>query len=157
LRGSIDPGSLRRGLAPALPAAALGMLGVYLALSPLGVWLHRLALTPERALCFAAATLGLLPFSLAVQLCLRRGPPVSAALCALAGRAVVLVVLAGGIGLGAVPFVLSFMLGPLFGILLLVEALAAGIYAASRNGVAIAWLDAASLALVLAAIMPVRI
>jgi hypothetical protein len=47
--------------------------------------------------------------------------------------------------------------GPLFAILIFVELLAASIYAVSRDRMAIAFIEAASLALVLSAIMPVRI
>ena len=59
--------------------------------------------------------------------------------------------------LGLLSGVLLLMLGPLLLILLLVELLAAGIYARSRNLLVIAAIDAASLALVLAAIMPIRV
>lgn len=157
LRREVAFSSLAGELARALPAAAVAMVGVYLMLMPLGVFLHRLALTPERMLAFALATAGLLPFSLAVALLLRRGPPLSAALHALAGRAVLLAVLLLGIRSGLLASVLAFIVGPLFAILLLVELLAASLYWVSYNRLVIAWVDAASLALVLAAIMPIRI
>jgi hypothetical protein len=102
-------------------------------------------------------TLVVLPFSLAAALLLRRGPPVSAGLYALAGKFVLLVVILIGIGTGMLASVLGFIVGPLFAILIFVELLAASIYAVSRDRMAIALIEAASLALVLSAIMPVRI
>jgi dienelactone hydrolase len=137
-RGELALGPLLRAMPAALPAAVVAMIGVQILLSPLAVVLHRLPLTPERTLVFLITTLVLFPFSLAVQLLLRRGPPLSAALFALAGRALVLIVLVMGIWLGVVTSVFAFIIGPLFGILLLVEILAASVYASSRNTTAIA-------------------
>jgi dienelactone hydrolase len=146
-----------RAIFRSLVGGAIGTIGVFLMLSPLGVFLHRLSLTPERFLAFGMGTLAVLPFSLAAALLLRRGPPVSAGLYALAGKFVLLVVILIGIGTGMLASVLGFIVGPLFAILIFVELLAASIYAVSRDRMAIALIEAASLALVLSAIMPVRI
>jgi hypothetical protein len=130
---------------------------LFVLLNPLGLFLHRLTLTPERMLAFVLATLSLLPFSLASALLLRRGPPVTATLYALAGRALVLLVLAADVWAGLLNGVVALLLGPLVLIFLLFELLAASIYATSRNLLAIAVIDAAWLALILAAVMPIRI
>jgi dienelactone hydrolase len=140
-----------------LLGAAIAMVAVYTLLQPFGSYLHRLTLTPERLAVFGLVTAGLLPFDLALQALLRRGPPLSAALYAAAGRLLVVLSLFAGVWLGALPPVVTLMLLPLLPFFLLVEMLAAGFYSASRNLLAIAAIDAAWLALIIAAIMPIRI
>src|SRR5262245_1123879 len=140
-----------------LPAAGLGLVAVFTLTQAFGVAVHRTTLSPERMAVFAMSAAGLLLFSLPFQLLLRRGPPLAAALTALAGRAVVALVLVAGVATGVLPFVLVLMLGPLCGVFALMEVVAAGIYAGSRNPLAIALLDAGWIAAVAAAIMPVRV
>ena len=155
-----EPGAVSRALrAPqrALPAAGLGLLAVFTLTQAFGVAVHRSTLSPERMVVFAMSAVGLSLFSLPFQLLLRRGPPLSAALSALAGRAVVLGVLLAGVATGVLPFVLVLMLPPLCGVFAALEVVAAGIYAGSRNPLAIALLEAGWLAAVAAAIMPVRL
>jgi len=146
-----------RDLLAALPAAAVGILGLYVLLLPVGAVLHRLALVPERAVVFALASLGLLPFSLAYQGLLRRGSPRRAALVCVAGRALVLGVLGLGEWLGLLSFVVVLMLPALAVAFLLFELLCAFVYATSRNVSVVASLDAAWLGLVFAATMPVSL
>ena len=59
--------------------------------------------------------------------------------------------------LGLLSGVVMFMLPALAAIAVFMEVFAASVYAASRNLVAIAVVDAAWLALVVAAIMPIRV
>jgi len=148
--------SLLRDPLRVLPAVAVGLLAIFSLTQAFSVVVHRSTLSPERMAVFAMAAAGLLLFSLAFQALLRRGPPLAAALSALAGRAVVVAVLLAGVATGVLPFVLVLMLGPLCGVFLGMELLAAGVYAGSRNLLAIALLDAGWLAMVAAAIMPVR-
>ena len=155
-----EPGAVSRALrAPqrALPAAGLGLLAVFTLTQAFGVAVHRSTLSPERMAVFAMSAAGLCLFSLPFQLLLRRGPPLAAALSALAGRAVVLGVLLAGVATGVLPFVLVLMLPPLCGVFVALEVVAAGVYAGSRNPLAIALLEAGWLAAVAAAIMPVRL
>jgi len=154
-RPALLEGLLERPLA-VLPGAAVGLIGLFLLTQPLAVALHRATLTPERTLVFAGATLGLLPFALAFNLLLRRGATASATGTALAGRLLILLVLFAGVKLHVLDAVLLFMLPTLAVVFLLFEALASALYAASRNLLAIALLDAAWLAFVTAAVMPVR-
>jgi dienelactone hydrolase len=140
-----------------LLGAALGTLGVYFLLQPGGVYLHRISLTPERMLVFGLVTLGFLPLALAMQALLRRGRPLSAGLYALAGRAVVVLVLIAGVQLGLIAPVVMLMIPALALVFLLVEIMASSFYLASRNLLAIALMDAAWLGLVVAAIMPIRL
>ena len=116
-----------------------------------------MTLTPERTAVFAAATLCLLPFSVAFQWLLRRGTPVRAALTSLLGRLLVLATLVLGVTTGLLSFVVVLMLPALVLVFVLFELLAGSIYAASRNLAVIAAIDAAWLALIVAAIMPIRI
>ena len=94
--------------------------------------------------------------ALAFQQLLRRGSTLRATLSGLAGRFVVVLVLVAGGLTGLVSGVVLFMLPALALVMLLTEVLAASLYATSHNRVAIALVDAAWLALVVAAIMPIR-
>ena len=140
-----------------LLAAGVGLLAVFAMTAPFGVVVHRATLTPERLVVFAMCAAGFFPFSLAFACLLRRGTPLGAALFALAGRALVVALLVAGVALGVLPFVLVLMLAPLCGVFAMLELLAAFAYARSRNLLAIALLDAAWLAAVTAALMPVRL
>jgi len=140
-----------------LLGAALGLVGIYVLLQPSGTYLHRIALTPERMGVFVLATLGFLPFELAMQTLLRRGRPLSAALYAAGGRVLILLVMIAGIAAGVLPFAVMLMLPALVIVFVLVEVMDASIYLASRNLLAIAAIDAAWIALIVAAIMPVRV
>jgi len=139
-----------------LLGAALGVIGVYVLLQPFSVFFHRLGLTPERMLVFVLVGLAFLPLELALQMLLRRGPPLSAALYAAAGRVLVLVVMFAGVLAGLLPPVVMLMLPALAIIFVLIEVLDASLYLASRNLLAIALLDAGWIALIVAAIMPIR-
>jgi len=154
-RPALLEGLLERPLA-VLPGVAVGLVGLFLLMQPIAVVIHRATLTPERTLVFGAATLGLLPLTLAFNLLLRRGTTASATLTALAGRVLVLLVLFAGVKAGVLDVVLLFMLPTLAAVYLLFEVLASALYATSRNLLAIALLDAAWLAFVTAAVMPVR-
>ncbi len=144
-------------LLPTLAGAAVGTIGVFTMMRVCEPVMHRLTLTPERSLVFVMATLGLLPLALAFNLLLRRGATPSATLTALAGRILVLLVLFAGVKAGILSMVVLFMLPALAFVCLQFEVLAAAIYAGSRNLLALSLIDAAWLAMVTAAIMPIRI
>lgn len=157
LRGRVSAGSwLHDGLRALFPAA-VATISIYLLLQPLGVVVHRLTLTPERVAVFFLSWLGFLPFASACALLLRRGPLASATAAAVAGRVLVLVALVVGVLAGVLSPVVLLMLPALLLVFVLFEILAASIYAASHSRVVIALVDAALLALVIAAAMPVRI
>jgi dienelactone hydrolase len=140
-----------------LLGAALGTIGIYVLLQPIGSFLHRLSLTPERMAVFALVTLGFLPLALAMQALLRRGRPLSAGLYSAAGRVVVLLVLVAGVAAGAIAPVVMLMIPALALVFVLVEIMASSFYLASRNLLAIGLIDAAWLGLIVAAIMPMRV
>ncbi|MBW2268544.1 MAG: alpha/beta fold hydrolase [Deltaproteobacteria bacterium] len=137
--------------------AALGVMALYVCLVPLGVVLHRVTLTPERMLVYALCFVGFLPFHFAFNLLLRRGPVASATLYALLGRLLVLGVLMAAVPLAGLDRVILLMLPALTLVSILFEAFASALYAGSRNILAIALVEAGWLALVVAAIMPVRL
>jgi dienelactone hydrolase len=156
LRGDVPlRGSLRE---PARIAAAalLGVAAVYALLLPAGAVVHRMTVTPERALVFAAAGAALLPFSIGSQWLLRRGGVARACAISVAGRALLVASLLLGVATGLLPPVVSLMLPSLVIVFVLFELLSGAIYAASRNLAVIAAIDAAWLALVIATAMPIR-
>jgi hypothetical protein len=106
---------------------------------------------------FALTTLSFLPLAMAFNLLLRRGSVVSASVFAVVGRILILLVFVVGIALGVLSGVILFMLPALAVVALVFELMAAGLYARSRNLLAIALIDAAWIALVTAAIFPIRI
>ncbi len=140
----------------AVLAAGVGTLVVFSMSSPFGVAVHRLTLTPERMAVFAMAAAGFLPLSLAFAFLVRRGAPAGAFLFGLAGRVLVVALLGAGVATGVLSFVLVLMLPLLCLAFVLLEVLAAFVYAGSRNLLAIALLDAGWLAAIAAAVMPVR-
>ncbi|MBW2271797.1 MAG: alpha/beta fold hydrolase [Deltaproteobacteria bacterium] len=144
-------------LLPTLIGAAVGTIGVFTLMRVFEPVMHRLTLTPERFLVFVMAALGLLPLALAFNLLLRRGTTAGATLTSLAGRVLVLLVLFAGVQVGILSMVMLFMLPALGFVCLQFEVLAAAIYASSRNLLALSLIDAAWLAMVIAAIMPIRI
>jgi dienelactone hydrolase len=149
------------GIAPrplaSVAGAGVGVVAIVALVQPFGAVLHGLSLTPERGAVFAASTLGLLPLALASSALLRRGGTAGAALAALGGRLLVLLALIAGVRLGVLGSVVLLMVPPLAVLSLLLEELASSIYAVSRNLLAIAVVDAAWLALAVAAVMPVRV
>ena len=152
-------GELARAWPPFVPSvlgAAAAVFGVFLLLQPLGAVVHRVAFTPERTVVFAASAAFLLPFALAFQLLLRGGPPLRAALVAVAGRVLVLGAFVAGVATGILSPVVMLMLPAFVVAFALFELLSASIYAASRNLLTIALIDAALIALVVATAMPLR-
>jgi len=155
-----EPGLLSwlvRDPASALLGAGLGVFAVFSLTSPFGVVVHRLTLTPERMVIFAMSATGFFPLSLALACLVRRGPPLGAFVFGLAGRALVVLLLGAGVATGVLSFVMVLMLPLLCLAFVLIELLAAFVYAGSRNLLAIALLDAGWLAAVAAAVMPVRV
>ncbi len=132
-------------------------MAIFVLMQPAAMVLHRITLTPERLAVFALTTLSFLPLAIAFNLLLRRGSVLSSSAFAVVGRFLILLVFVVGIELGVLSGVMLFMLPALVVIALVFELMAAGLYARSRNLLAIALIDAAWLALVTAAIFPIRI
>jgi dienelactone hydrolase len=157
LRERLPASALFANPLPTILGASVAIIAVFALAIPLGVTAHRLTLTPERTLVFLLSALALSPFALAFQLLLRRGRPIVALLAAVGGRVLVLLFLMAAVRVGVMPMVVTFMLPVLALAFFAIELLAASIYAASRNVAAIALIDAAWVALIVAAAMPIRI
>ncbi|MDH3518890.1 MAG: alpha/beta hydrolase [Myxococcales bacterium] len=127
-----------------------------LLLQPIGTVFHRMALTPPRALAFASTALVLLPFTFAFQSALRVGSPGVAALRALAGRVLVVAALVTGVWTGVSSWLVLAVLPLFVSVFACFELLAAFLYTASRNRVALALIEAGWLAFVMAAVLPMR-
>ena len=155
-RPALLSGVLERPLA-SLWASALTLVAVAMLLQPLGLVLHRVSLTPERCLAWLGVTLAVLPLALSFNLLLRRGATGGATLSVLCGRMLIFLVLGLGVWVGVLAPAMAFILPVLLLMSLAFEALAFSFYEGSHNVLAIALVDAGWLALVLAAIMPIRI
>lgn len=154
-RPALLSGLLERPKA-SLWASVLTLIAVAALLQPFGLVLHRVSLTPERCLAWLGATLAFLPLALSFNLLLRRGATRGATLSVLCGRLLIFLVLGLGIAAGVLAPVMAFILPALLVMALAFEALAFFFYDGSRNILAIALVDAGWLALVLAAVMPIR-
>jgi dienelactone hydrolase len=140
-----------------LAGAGVGALSVYVLMLPIGTVVHRATLTPERLLVLLGVFALLLPFSLAFQGLLRRGPPLRASVTAALGRALVLAILGLGVASGLLSYVVVLMLPALVFVFVLMEILATSLYTASRNLACIALIDAFWLAFVIVTTMPLRV
>lgn len=129
-----------------LAGAAVGFLGVYILLTPIGVVGHHMSFERGRLLPFAGMTLLLLPFFVAFEALLRRGRPATATLLGVCGRVVLLGMTFLGVQLGVVPPVVMLMLPTLALLFVLFEVFAAGCYVASGNWLVIALVESAWLA-----------
>ena len=139
------PEDLRRlsnGVGPTLIAAAFAFGAIVIINGAYEVALHRTALTPERLLVTLASALLLLPFFVSFELIFRRGTTVMATVLGSLGRVLVIITIVVGLGLGALPFVLSLVL-PVFVILFVMfEVFAASVYSATGNLLLIAVVEA---------------
>jgi hypothetical protein len=153
--GRLTPASLVSGGWLSLLAAGFGFVAVYFLLTPFGVVLHQLGLTPERGAVALLLLVLLTPFQLAFHFLLRRGGTLSAALTCLLGRAVVVAILVLAVRTGVFPSVVLLMLPVLAGLFVVFELLSSAIYAGSRNHVVAALVEAAWLSWIFAAVLPI--
>jgi len=138
-------------------AAVVALVVVFLLLTPFGVVMHGLGLTPERALAAVGVLVLVAPFQLIFHSLLRRGGTLAAALASALGRVLVLVVLMLAVQAGILPGVVTLMLPVLALLFVLFEVLASAVYAASRNYVVPALVEAGWLAWILAAVLPISV
>ncbi|MGE4650477.1 MAG: hypothetical protein AAEJ53_06290, partial [Myxococcota bacterium] len=140
-----------------LLGAGLGFLAMTLFMQPLHEVAHGMSLSASRAGAFAAAVLVVSPFALASQLLLRRGSPLRAAVSSALGVVVLLVVMGVATSLGVLAPVVMLMLGVIGLAFVALEVFAAGVYAQSRNTLAIAVVAALWLAWITALAVPLRL
>lgn len=146
----------REGMLRSVVAGAAAFAAVYALLAPLAGLVHDMTPGPARAWIGAQLTVLLFPFFLGFEHCVRRGGPFAALGLGLAGRALTLAAIWLGVALDVVPFVVMLLFAPLALVLLLAEAVAAGVHAAGGNRLASATFQAALLAWLIASTMPVR-
>ncbi|MEU2613181.1 alpha/beta fold hydrolase [Micromonospora sp. NPDC007271] len=121
------------GVARLLVPGAVAVGGVLLLLGPLGPVAHTFVPTPPRIVAALASALLLLPFFAGLEELLRHGSPAAAAARSLAARLVVLAVVMAGVVLGVLPGMLGIYLLVLVPLFVLLELVAAGVYATSRD------------------------
>jgi dienelactone hydrolase len=157
LMGRFSAKRLASDLRDALLPAALAMIAIYLVLTPLSAGVHEMAPTPERMAVGVLYTLALLPFTLAFHHLLRRGGLGYSLGLSLAGRIVVLASIVVGVRLGIIANVIMLIVPVVAVLFVLFEVAATAIYARSRNVVLAALLEAAWLAWIMSASLPIRI
>ena len=132
----------------------LGFFAVYVVVSPLGPIFHQLVPTPERLPIFVLAAALHLPFFLAFEAMVRRGPFRTALFTAVAGRLLVILVAALAVRLELLPGVVSLLL-PVLGVLfVLFEVFASAAYRANANPAVIAVTESLWLAWIVAGALP---
>ena len=140
---------------PTLLAAALAMATIYVCQNSYSVTFHRLAFTPERLLAGILAATMVLPFWLGFEFLVRRGTVVISTVLGSLGRAIILILLFGGVVVGVFPHFL-FLIIPIVGLhFIALEILAASAYSTSRNLFLIALMESAWFAWLLAATNPI--
>jgi dienelactone hydrolase len=138
-----------------LVASLVAFAAIYVGLNAVSITFHRMALTPERTLFWILATLISLPFWFGFELLVRRGALAISTTQAAVGRIVILLLMALGVILRVLPFVLMLVLPSLALLFVMMEIFAASAYSASRNLALIAIVEAAWFVWVIAATSPI--
>jgi dienelactone hydrolase len=152
-----DASALRSGLASSFGSALLGLVVLYLLLTPFGVVFHSLGLTPERGVLALGAALLVFPFQFGFHYLLRRGGTVAAAIASLVGRLLIVGVLVLAVSAGVLSGVVMLMLPVLALLFVLFEVVSSAVYARSRNYLASALIESVWLAWIFAAVLPVAL
>ena len=142
-------------LGTTLLAALAAFAAIYAMLVPIGAVFHRLTPTPERLLATVLCSILLLPFFLAFEMIVRRGSVATSTIRGVVGRAIILALLAIGVNIHLLPFVMILVLPSLAMVLVFFEVFAASAYSASGNLLTIALVESAWLGWFTAAIMPI--
>jgi LPXTG-motif cell wall-anchored protein len=153
--GRVGWDRVRGGLGAVMFASAVGFAVIYVCQNATSVTFHRLALTPERAVVAIIATLMMLPFWLGFEVLVRRGGLAISTTTAVVGRIAVLLLLAVGVMLRVLPFVLILVLPSLALLFVAIEIFAASAYSASRNLALIAIVESAWFVWIMAATSPI--
>jgi dienelactone hydrolase len=146
---------------PWLPLREVGWVGLATAgativlLLPMSGVFHRLVPTAQRSVYWVVVSLMALPFFGAFEALLRRGRPGPAAGWGALGRVLLLVILFVGLGAKALPGVIALVLPLLILQYVILEVVAAGIYAKSRNAALVAVVDAVVIGWVAVTLTPI--
>jgi dienelactone hydrolase len=146
---------VREGVGAALLAGAAGFAVVYVCQVAMSVMLHHLSLSPERLMVMAMATVLMFPFWMGFELLVRRGGLAISTVWGSLGRILILVMMAVGVSLNVLPFVLMLIL-PIIGIgFVMMEIFAASAYSVSRNLTLIAFAETLWFAWMIVAAAPI--
>ncbi len=143
------------GIGATALAAALAFATIYVCQNSYSVTFHRLAFTPERLIAWILASALLLPFWLGFEFLVRRGGVVISTVLGTLGRAVIVLLLFGGVIVGIFPTVLFLIVPFLVLSFVALEIFAASAYSSSRNLVLIAMVESMLFASTLAATNPI--
>ena len=146
---------LREGIGAAMLAGAAGFAVAYVCQVEMGVSLHHLSMSPERLMVMAMATVLMFPFWMGFELLVRRGASVISTVWAVIGRILIVVLMAVGVSLGALPFVLMLILPIIALNLVMLEIFSASAYSAARNLTLIAAFETLWFAWLIAAVSPI--
>lgn len=151
----VDWERVRSGAGVAIFVGAAAFAAVYVCHVALSVALHHLSLSPERLMVMAMAAVLMFPFWMCFELLVRRGGLVISTVWAALGRALIVVLLAAGVSLNVLPFVLMLIL-PIIGLeLVMIEIFSASAYSTSHNLVLIAVFETLWWAWMIAASSPI--
>jgi len=146
---------IREGAVVAMIAGAAGFAVAYVCQVAMSAMLHHLSLSPERLMVMAMATVLTFPFWMGFEWLVRRGSPAMATVWASLGRILILILMAVGVSVNVLPFVLMLILPILAITFVMIEIFAASAYSASRNLVAIAAFETLWFAWMIAAASPI--
>jgi dienelactone hydrolase len=138
-----------------LVASLIGFSAIYVGTSAASVTFHRMALTPERTVFWILATLMILPFWFGFELLVRRGGLAVSTTQAVVGRIAIVLLMALGVMVRVLPFVLMLVLPSIALLFVMIEIFAASAYSASRNLALIAIVESAWFVWVIAATSPI--
>ena len=124
---------IREGAGAAIFAAAGGFAVAYVCQAAMSVAFHHQSLSPERLMVMALATVLLFPFWMGFELLVRRGGTAISTLWAALGRILIVVLMAVGVSLGVLPFILMLILPIIALNFVMIEIFSASAYSASRN------------------------
>ena len=151
----VDWNRMREGIGSALLAGGFGFAIIYVCLVAMSPALHTLSLSPERVMVLAMGSVLLFPFWMGFEFILRRGGLAFSTFIASVGRVIILVLLAVGVSVHVLPFVLMLVVPILVLNFVMFEIFAASVYSVSRNVVLIAAAEALFFAFILAASNPI--
>jgi hypothetical protein len=153
LRGELPPlRQVRRSILAGLAAFA----AIYLTYVPLGAVVHRLSLTPHRAIATIVAAVLLTPFFFGFEVLVRRRGAVRSTLLAIASRFAIVVLLFLGAAVGMLPQVFVFFAWIVLVMLMVLEILATAAYSVPGNILTVATAEGATFAWLVAVTMPIR-
>jgi alpha/beta superfamily hydrolase len=146
---------IREGATAAIIAGAVAFAVVYVCQVAMSPMLHHLSLSPERLTVMAIASVLLFPFWMSFELLVRRGGLALSTVRASLGRVLIVVLMAVGVALQVLPFVLILILPIIAIAFVMIEIFSASAYSTSRNLVLIAVFETLWWAWMIAASSPI--